>query len=335
MKETEIRERLREAVGEARYPAYLSSRVEARLKNPTRELSPRAMQRREQSRWLVGLGHIGALAAALLVMLLIAALVVGVHIWRTTQPIPAGPDPATVQYQAMIGADYRTFNDVPGYNCTTFADTKCVPEVELTTISLQAWLDDLNRSHPPARFAAVDALMRRHLELAVSANNAFISAFITRNGALMNTSGNTVNNEIGSLSHLAEDVVASSQGTITSHTSAVRSDRAYLLGCALCQRLLSQETVSCRTDQTPSCADEIAAVRLQVETFQSDLVFDIAPDSLAAKDAALQADLSAADLALETMETALSNGDENALQSGLVALRHALARAESDAAAFS
>ena len=34
MNETEIRERLRDAVGEAHYPAALKSKVEARLREP-------------------------------------------------------------------------------------------------------------------------------------------------------------------------------------------------------------------------------------------------------------------------------------------------------------
>lgn len=332
MNEVEIRARLRGAVGEARYPTYLTSHVEARLRNPERESSASAIHRRDQSRWLVGIGRSGALAAPLLVVLLMAALVVGAHMWRAARPIPEGVDPAIPQYQSMVGTDHQRFTDVPSYNCLNWTDPKCVPAVEALTPAMQQWLNDLNRSHPPARFTAVDALMRRHLELAIAANNDSITAFRTRNAALWNSSGNTLNSEGDALGRLATDVVASSQGTIASHTSAVRSDRAYLLACALCQRLLSQDQVSCPTGETPSCADEIAEVRLQVETFQSDLVFDITPESLAAEDARLQADLSSADVALSAMENALSAGDAAGLQAGLDALRQALGRVESDAA---
>src|SRR5256885_7025024 len=43
MNETEIRERLRDAVGEAHYPAALKSKVEARLREPEAQAHPRLL----------------------------------------------------------------------------------------------------------------------------------------------------------------------------------------------------------------------------------------------------------------------------------------------------
>jgi hypothetical protein len=82
----------------------------------------------------------------------------------------------------------------------------------------------------------------------------------------------------------------------------------------------------------PSCGDEIAATRLQVETFQDDLVQVFAPNALAAKDRQLKADLLTADMSLDAMASALSAADQVALQTGYAALRRALGRADSDAA---
>ena len=97
--------------------------------------------------------------------------------------------------------------------------------------------------------------------------------------------------------------------------------KANLLGCTACQQLVSQNLVSCLVSQTPSCPDEIAATGLQVETFQGELVRDFAPDSLAAKDGRLQADLFTAYTALGAMASALSAGDQIGLQAGHDVLR--------------
>src|ERR1700686_1973990 len=110
MNEVQIRERLREAVGESRYPAYLSSRVQAELRNAAREPRRRTFPRESQGPWPMGIGRAGSLLAALLVVLLIAAVVVGVNAWRNgalnPRPLPAGKAPTiTVKaYQVMVSA---------------------------------------------------------------------------------------------------------------------------------------------------------------------------------------------------------------------------------------
>lgn len=116
------------------------------------------------------------------------------------------------------------------------------------------------------------------------------------------------------------------------YTAVVRSDESNLRACDFCQRLPSQNPLSCQTTQTPNCADEIAATRLQVETFQDDLIRVFAPSSLVAKDGRLQADLVAADMSLYTMASALSARGQAELLAGHNALRQALRQADSDAA---
>jgi hypothetical protein len=82
MNDTEIRERLRAAVGEQSYPADLSARAEARLKQPPEvEQHPRAL----------------GLVAAILALAIIAALF-GPRLlaYRNTQPRPALPPSSVV-----------------------------------------------------------------------------------------------------------------------------------------------------------------------------------------------------------------------------------------------
>jgi hypothetical protein len=327
MNEVEIRERLRQAVGESRYPAGFSSRVEAQLKHSTLAHHLRTGPDRTPSPWLVSLGRAGSLAGALLIVLLMASLVLGVRAWfMNTHPVvPTGPDPSVKHYQSMISVDLQRLQDAPEYTCTYIDDADCLPEMALFSAALQQWLDDLDR-RPPARFAVLDDLMRQHLFVAISEQNAFVTAYEAKDPNWVN-----LPYDDWSVTDFATDIVASSQGTTVQYMAEVRLDRAYLLACVLCQRL-SQNQVTCQASKTPTCANEIASVRLQVETFQGDLVKLYAPDSLVAKDGRLQADLVAADAALDAMASALSAGDQVSLQSGHDALRRALNRVVSDAA---
>jgi hypothetical protein len=332
MNEAQIRERLQEAVGDWRYPAGFSNRLEARLRHLTPDQDVRTGTGRRHIPWLVSLGRTGSVVGILLILLLMASLLLGVHLWLVnTQPVvPAGPGLSVKDYQSMISVDLRGFVDAPNYTCTALDDPNCLPEVAYTTDALQQWLNDLDGSQPPGRFAALDGLMRRDLARAILDQNAFVNAYRAKDPKWA-----TIGFDVSLSVSVAQDIIASSQATGVQYTAEVRLDRTYLLACALCQRLVSQGQVSCPTGQTPSCLDEIAAVRLQVEIFLEDLVRLFAPDDMASKDARLQADLVTADQQLDAMSAALSAGDQVALQGSHDAFRTALNRVESDAADIS
>ncbi len=336
MNEAQIRERLRQAIGEARYPSYLSSRVEAGLKHPQRDQGPRALPRRTRTPYLAGIGRAGSLVAALLVVLLIALLVVGVHAWRSTdltnRPAPAGQDPAIKPYQAMLNTDFQRWSDSKTMGCLYVGDADCLAKTAAVIDALQHWVDDLNGTEPPARFMYVAPQMSRHLARDISFLNAKVAAYSVQDQDGMSAAIAAALIEVNVATRENEDIVASSQATIDFYTTQVRLDRSYLLACSKCQQLVGQNQLSCPASKTPSCFDEIAAVRLQVEIFQGDLVGNFAPDSLAAKDARLGEDLFAAYVALNAMESALSAGDRVGLQAGHGDLRQALGRVESDAA---
>jgi hypothetical protein len=333
--EVQIRERLRQAFGESRYPAYLSSRIQAELRNTSPAWRPRGFAPRGQSRWLLGMRRGGSLVAALLVVLLIAVLVVGVQAWRNgdfnPRPVPGGKAPTltVTAYQAMVSADERKFLNSNNFACPSFDDTTCLPKVAIADAATQQWLDDLNRSRPPARFVALNVVMRHHLSLVLSDDTVFIAAFKAKmsNGK---TSA-AILTEMAVLERLAGDAAASSRGTPAAYAADVLLQWTVLFGCAVCQPLLSQNLVSCQVTQAPSCIDDLAAARLKLETFVEDLVKVSAPDSLVQEDASLQAHLMAAYSALDAMETALSAGDQVGFEAGLTALRQQLARVSADA----
>jgi hypothetical protein len=146
------------------------------------------------------------------------------------------------------------------------------------------------------------------------------------------TAVTSAQSERDTLNRESAAVILSDQVTVESYSGFVRLDSSNLLACDLCQKLVGQSQLSCKATQAPNCADEIAAMRLQVETFQDDLVHNFSPKALAAKDGHLQADLLAADLALNGMDSALSAGDETKLLNGQNTLRLALGRVASDVA---
>jgi photosystem II stability/assembly factor-like uncharacterized protein len=78
MNESAIRERLHKAVGDASYPPGLTSRIEARLKEPLQE------RRRSAPRFL-------ALVAALLAVAIVVTLVFTARFLHSKQSVPAGP----------------------------------------------------------------------------------------------------------------------------------------------------------------------------------------------------------------------------------------------------
>ena len=334
MNEAQIRARVRQAVGESRYPAYLSSRVQAELRSAS-PTGRKRFPRRGQGPWGLGMRRGASLVAALLVVLLLAALVVGVQAWRNgafnPQPVPAGKAPTmTVKaYQAMVSADEQEFLIANNFSCPSFDDTSCLPNTAIADAATQHWLDDLNRSQLPARFVALNAVMRRHLSLVLSDDVTFIANFKAKvaDGKV----SAAILAEMAVLERLAGDAAASSQGTAAAYAADVLLQWTVLFGCAVCQPLLSQNLLSCQVAQAPSCINDIAAARLKLETFIEDLVKVSAPDSLVQKDAALQADLVAAYSALDAMETALSAGDQAGFQVGLTALRQQLARVDADA----
>lgn len=283
-----------------------------------------------------GIGRRTELAAGIAAVV-IAAIVIGtfVYIRGVASPVaPAVPDPAIKQYQAIVGADQVATLVFLNYQCTVNPpeSTACADAAAAAIGPLQQWLDDLDQTRPPGRFTAIDGRLRHHLALTMmqlravlAANKAMDESGATTAVAAAQSERDTVNRE-------ASAILLLNQETVRSYSGIVRLNNSKLLACDLCQSLVSQNQVSCQASQTPSCVDEIGATRLQVESFQDDLVRGVAPGPMAAKDRRLQTDLLAADAALDAMDSALSAGDQVQLGAGQNALRQALSRVGSDAA---
>jgi hypothetical protein len=88
MNEPTFRSVFRKAIGEAHYPAGLSNRVEV-LINARGDIRSTAIRGRGPFR--VSVGRLGSLVAALLVVLLIASVMVGIHVWRDRSLLNTSP----------------------------------------------------------------------------------------------------------------------------------------------------------------------------------------------------------------------------------------------------
>jgi hypothetical protein len=212
-----------------------------------------------------------------------------------------------------------------------FLDASCPAATVRSVSALQQWLDDLNQSEPPARFAFVDAQMRSHLGLLISDMNAAAAAQRAKDQSGLAHANQAAGNERGWLDDTVSSVVNSQQGTVATYTEAVRLRKQNLVQCAGCEQLVSQRYVSCNGDQASACQDGIQHISFQVVRFEAATIRVAAPNSLMTKDIRLQSDLAKADTALIAMTSALSVGDQAAFDAGRISLQRALAAVDQDA----
>ena len=318
----ELRFQLRRALDEVAPPApWLAAAVKRELANSRQQAGRPSVPVR--------------LAFSLLALLLVGAVVIGFRAWAsTTHPVVPAGRVSVKSYQAMISVDSKLFASANHFGCSSYNDTSCLPKVAQADASAQAWLDDLNRSRPPERFVSLDPLLRRHLALILSADQAFVTAFKAKDDTGTGAASSVATSELGAVQSLAADITASSQGTVASYVAAIAVDRATLSGCAICQLLVSSPLASCQSGQAATCATDLAAIRARVESFQGHLILLYAPNSLAAADARLQADLAVAAQALAAGESALAAHDQVALQASERSLGQALVRVDADFASI-
>jgi hypothetical protein len=307
-------------------PAGLVHRAKAAAAPRRRSNRERPMGRRMEL--------VAGIAAVVLALIVIGTFAYIRIVASPRLVVPVLPDPTITQYQTRIGADKAVTLTFLEYQCTINPplSTACADGVPAAIGGLQQWLDDLNQTRPPERFAAIQGRLRFHLAAGIADLRAVIAANTAMDESGATASVAAAQSERDTLNREASAILFSSQETTASYSAIVHRDSSNLLTCDLCQKLMS--AAACQASLTSSCADQIAAARLQVETFQDDTVRGFAPSSLAAKDERLQADLLAADVALNSMSSALSAGNQLQLGDGRNALNQALSLVDQDATDF-
>jgi hypothetical protein len=274
------------------------------------------------------------LAAGLALIALTIAVIAALMVTHRspTGGVPAGSGRSVAEYQKMISADYATAAATWSSPCDTTVHTGCQADASRAQVALQQWLDDLNRSEPPARFAVVDAQLRAHLSESLTGLNALLAAISAQNPAGIDRAY-----EVGldgrQWTDAAVSGIQSSQQTdAAAYTASVRLESNALTSCSGCQELAGQTTTACAQALAQSCEDLLAQAAIPMSGFQTALVEVAAPASLSAKDAQLQQDLALADTALIAMNETWLAGDSAGFDAGRTALQRALAAVNRDTA---
>ncbi len=126
---------------------------------------------------------------------------------------PASPtvqDPAIKHYQTMVGVDEQRIVTFLQGECDSPDSILCPDELAKVIAELHQWLDDLNRSQPPASFAVVDAQMRRDLARAIADLNALGATYKAKDQNGMNTALAAARSDRDTLEREANAVTSSS-----------------------------------------------------------------------------------------------------------------------------
>lgn len=233
----------------------------------------------------------------------------------------------------MAGDDNRLESSYSDH-CNTVQDTQCPAATARVIAAVQQWLDDLNRSQPPPRFATIDGQMRRHLAADLSYLHALVAANQAKNQTDEDRKHQDVRNERDWVNSVTTSVANSNQKTVAIYTGLVRLGKADLDACAGCQRLAGQSQASCVGNAVSTCDSVVAETAAQIAAFQSALVQSVAPDALSAKDALLQTDLAKADTALIAMADALLADDQAGFNRGRTSFQQAIVAVNADASAL-
>jgi len=327
MNETQIRQRLREAVGETRVPPDLRNRVEVRLGGS---------QRMKGGSLMFGFGRTASVVAAVLALLLLAAAVIGIRAWHDNlaNSRPASrvvQNPTVSQYQAVVSHDEVYALSKQANACNTLTDG-CSTAAPRLAAALQQWLDDLNAMRPPSRFIYVDAELRRHVAACIADLKAAVAAYDAKDQKGMDSAIGAGVSERDIFVAEVDAIRNSTQASVSVYTSVVRSDPG-LTNCVACQTLAGSGQAPCNVGDD-SCQNNIVVAIEDIDGLQGNLVRNFAPDALASKDAHLQMDVWAADQALVAMDTAWSAHDQASLQTARDAFRQAFARVVSDLASI-
>jgi len=167
MNETEIRERLHEAVGEAKYPASLTSAAVERLKRPAPEQHPRAI------------GLVAAFIALAVIAALLGPRLVGWHPTAPAGPRAANPSPLLSPLEQIPPGDF----DAAGLSTAS----ALVTPLQLEATNAQGKLTLIGAYADPARTVLLFRTtpdFRLPPGISVSDDQGFINASSSGGGGL-------------------------------------------------------------------------------------------------------------------------------------------------------
>lgn len=246
------------------------------------------------------------LATAAVLLLIIGAGVL-IHVaqeLKQTNPVTT-PSPQVRAYQSAVSSDEQSIAAESRTTCQTTQTTGCPEAITALRGAAQRWLNDLDRSAPPARFAAVASELRQNLGILIADLNAMDVAVRASDQSALDTARNHGSDEDQLVQDEGIDIAHAYQGAATAYRDSVHNQVTKLHDCGLCQAAISQGDAACTSDLA-GCRTNLDTSLATVDEIQGELIRVYAPDALTARETRLQADLTAADSALRTMMTALS-----------------------------
>jgi hypothetical protein len=270
-------------------------------------------------------------AAMLIVVLAAAALAAFLDLRsRATHVGPSAMDAPV--YQAMVSRDLdRLVSAGNGVDCVTL-QSACPAAGKPVLNAYRALSDDLNGSEPPARFAVIDAQLRRHVGAAMADLNAVYAAYAAQDQTELDRANYLLNAQGVSVGTMSRSIVQSREGSILAYVESLRSANQNLALCTGCEPLERTGSVDCDAIQTAVCEADIVYATTDVESVEAALVSVAAPSSLAAQDALLQRDLARADSGLLAMASAQLTDDQAGFSAGRQVLQQALSMVNADIA---
>jgi hypothetical protein len=283
-----------------------------------------------ETRWSkMGFKIAAGVALAALAVGIVAA-VFALHSAQNNQ-VPSGKGMSIPAYQKMIADDNAAASASWSSPCDTTVYTGCLADANRAIPVVQKWLDDLNRSATPARFAVVDAEMRAHLAQNITALHALAAA--SQAGDLSSVYRTFVVALYAAewTGTVVPGITGSQQVDAVAYVESIRSWKHSFGACATCTLIFSTDSSTCVTNGGVPCLQLFDQTAVQFADFEGAVIQKAAPASLAAKDARLQRDLKQADNVLLTMRLAVSANDQVGINAGFPELRRISQLTDQDA----
>jgi hypothetical protein len=267
-------------------------------------------------RWSkMGLRITAAVAAGVIAMAVIAAFLAARH--GPVGSVPAGSDPSVKAYQAMIKSDYDALSNASSNSCGSVDDSGCDVFVTTALAPYNKWISDLKSfKKTPARFAALDDMLRRHLTDETIYLNEMLAAHKSKNVKSFDFAFEGAFYEGAWIDPTAGTIAGTYPRVAGSYTDALALAKQSIDACIKqapgpadigCEQLYHPD--ECAKVGLQACANDAHAYAARIQGFLIGLLQNPAPSALAAKDRKIQIALAVVDADIIAVTDGLRSGD--------------------------
>lgn len=260
----------------------------------------------------------------------VAAAIFALHS-ASNNSVPSTKGMTVQAYQKMVEDDNAAAFASWSSPCDTTVHSGCLADANASIPVVQKWLNDLNKSATPSRFAVVDAEMRAHLAQNLTALQDLAAASRAGDVAGIDRAYVVAVYAADWTGTVVPGITASGQVDAAAYVASVRGEEQTFSACATCTLVVSPQAKSCVTNDGVSCLSLFDTTAVQFDYFEMTLVLKAAPASLATKDARLQRDLRQADDVLLAIRLAVASNDQAGINSGIPKLQRIAEQIDQDA----